>query len=339
MGKAGKTIFAALSAVALAALMAFIWLFLAFRPAEFSDKNGTWVLVPGVGTFNTEDFYVMKYEAKCVDLSSGQIFAGNHLGIYDHSENPCVKGLGRMVKSVQPGHSIGYVSHNDAKEYCESMGAHLLTNEEFMSIARGVETVRENWSGGAEGKGLLYYGNSGAHMSALPGEYEVNEGEMADSAEIISEDGRRWFALSSGARIFDLAGNLWEHVARTSEDLSNFVDLPSCSDGAEEWGYCGYGETADSAVPYVANWTDDVSFSYIGPQSPLLTTESGAGEIYTFKSGGKKRYASTFMRGGSFSTPLGGIYSLSLKPESKGLGDYADVGFRCAKSSRFILPF
>jgi len=328
MGKAGKII---LALVAVAALAAFLWFFLASRPAEFSDKYGDWVLVPGVGTFNTEDFYVMKYEAKCVGRSSGQILAGNHLGVYDASKGPCVKESGKMVKSASSGYSIGYVSHDDAKKYCEGMGARLLTNEEFMSIARGIETMEENWIGGNGEESLLYFGNSSARPSALPGGYE--EASAPDGA-------RRWFALSSGARVYDLAGNLWEHVARSPEDLRNFVDLPVCSDGAEEWGYCGY-EAPDAPVnsPYVVKWTDDVSLSYIGPLSPLLTTESGAGQIYTFRSGGKKRYAAAFMRGGSFSTPRGGIYSLSLKPESKDPENYADAGFRCAKDSRFKLPF
>lgn len=331
MGKAGKILLASVAVAALAALVVFLCLFLVSRPAEFSDKYGDWVLVPGVGTFNTEDFYVMKYEAKCVSRSSGQNLAGNHLGVYDASKEPCVKESGRTVKSVSSGHSIGYVSHDDAKKYCESIGARLLTNEEFMSIARGVETMEENWIEGIGEGSLLYFGNSLSRPSALPGEYE--EAAAPDGA-------RRWFALSSGARVYDLSGNLWEHVARSPEDLRNFVDLPSCSDGAEEWGYCSYGAPGVSADgPYVVKWTDDVSLSYIGPLSPLLATESGAGQIYTFKSGGKKRYAATFLRGGSFSTPRGGIYSLSLKPESENPEDYADAGFRCAKARRFNLPF
>jgi formylglycine-generating enzyme required for sulfatase activity len=339
MGRAKKIIFISVAVVALAALSAGAYLLLAYRPVEFTDRNGTWVLVPEGGTFGLKSFYAMKYEAKCFSLK-GEGLTGGQSGAYDASESPCVRRSGKRIRSDFAGSPIGYVSHDEAKEYCEDIGARLMSNEEFMGIVRGAETVRDNWSGGAEGEGTLYFGNSGVYPSALSGE-SVPEDEADASA--VPQAARRWLALSNGARIYDLAGNLWEHVMRSSEDLKNFVDLPSCSDGAEEWGYCVFGGSADegvsAAIPYVSAWTEDVTLLYVGPSHPSLLTGEGAGSVYTFKSGGKKSRAGTFLRGGSFSVPEGGAYSLSLKPESSNPADYADVGFRCVKDSRFSLPF
>jgi len=43
----------------------------------------------------------------------------------------------------------------------EAAGYHLITNWEWMAIARDIEQVPENWTGGAVGSGMIKRGNVG----------------------------------------------------------------------------------------------------------------------------------------------------------------------------------
>jgi len=67
----------------------------------------------------------------------------------------------------------------EAKEACESIEAHLMTNAEWMAIARDAEQVKSNWSGGDVGSGSL----SKPHATLSNGEviyYVADESEWID---------------------------------------------------------------------------------------------------------------------------------------------------------------
>jgi prepilin-type N-terminal cleavage/methylation domain-containing protein len=288
-------------------------------------QGGDWIRVPGNPDYDTEDFWVMKYEAKCVDADGLALFspADENYDTYYDSNAPCTAANNRYISSRKDGFAIARVSHNSAKEYCESIGAHLLTNEEYMTIARNAENVGSNWSGGSKGSGYIYSGhNDGAPLKVIQASLDTdgyaNTGNTSGSQ-------RRTLTLSNGEVIWDIAGNLWENVMRTPADIQTTIDLPACTDGST-WGYCEYGS---STTPYIAGWTADVSQSYVGSSNASWNSSQGVGQIFTYKDGTDKG-TTVFRRGGHWNSKTSaGIFATYLYWTGPATGD--SVGFRCAR--------
>jgi len=289
-------------------------------------QGGDWIRVPGNPDYDTEDFWVMKYEAKCVDANGSPLYTpteGSYETYYDSSA-PCTAANNRYISSRKDGYVITRISHNTAKTYCESIGAHLLTNEEYMTIARNAENVGSNWSGGSKGSGYLYSGhNDNSPAKALQASLDTDGYANTGGT---SGNQRRTLTLSNGETIWDLAGNVWEHVMRTPADIQTTIDLPACTDGIAAWGYCQYGS---STTPYIAGWTADVSQSYVGPSNTSWNSSQGVGQIYTYKDG-TDQGTTVFLRGGNWGIGSNaGAFALGLD-WSGTTSDYS-VGFRCAR--------
>ncbi len=151
------------------------------------------ILVPGDGGLGTTDFCVSKYEMKN-------------------------DGSGNAV--AQAG-STPYVNINatDAFTKCSNLGASysMITNPQWMTVARNIEGVAGNWSGASVGSGLIRRGhtdNSPAYsVSASTDDqgYSGTEQSSSDSAGSGWEQGRT-HTLSNGELIWDFAGNVWEWV-------------------------------------------------------------------------------------------------------------------------------
>ncbi|MDP1706599.1 MAG: hypothetical protein Q8L36_02155, partial [bacterium] len=183
-------------------------------------------------------------------------------------------------------------SHTTAKTYCLSIGAHLLTNEEYMTIARNVEQVAGNWST-AVGSGYLYSGhNDNTPATALTSSQD--DANYYYGTSNASGNQRRVLTLSNGQSIWDLAGNAWEHIQRTVADIVTMIDLPACSDGVAGWGWCQYGNTT---APYVSAYTADVAQAAVGPSDSSWNSTQGMGQLYTYKNG-TDQSTTVFIRGG-----------------------------------------
>jgi len=289
-------------------------------------QGGDWVRVPGNSVYNTSDFYVMKYEAKCLDSSGNALFSPTEAAYetYYDSNAPCTGANSRYISSRKDGYAITRISHNNAKTYCASIGAHLLTNEEYMTIARSAENTGTNWSGGSSGNGYLYSGhNDNVPAKALQASMDTDGYANTNNT---SGNQRRTLTLSNGETIWDLAGNVWEHVQRTSADLQTVIDLPPCSDGLVTWGWCQY---SNNASPYISAWTADVAQNYVGPSDTGWTSSQGVGQIYTYKNG-TDQGTTVFIRGGYWSNgSTAGAFALYLSYSAGSAG--SSVGFRCAK--------
>ena len=91
---------------------------------------GTWVRVPGDSNYGTNDFCVMKYEAK------------DNLGV---------------PVSEAAGEPWANINQLDAITECASIGSgyHLITNDEWMTVTTNAAAVGSNWSSGSVGTGTL----------------------------------------------------------------------------------------------------------------------------------------------------------------------------------------
>jgi len=276
-----------------------------------------WVKVPGSGTYNTSDFWVMKYEAKYSKTGKGADDAGNcyYTSGYDTwnwgntAPTDCPSSWSNTnVVSSPYGSPIAGVTHTEAKSICSSLGGHLMTNQEWMTIARNTEQVDSNWSSGAVGTGCLFRGNVGNDDTC---------GYNGDNPEKgYSRDTKAKFVLSNGQEIWDIAGNVWEHVMKDADDTL-VQDTPT-DGGAAGWRWIehtsitGYG---------------DFSYNEIRPSNSSWNATQGMGRVYTYNGASANR---VLLRGGYWhDTADAGAFTRDLHwaagTQSSG------VGFRCVR--------
>jgi hypothetical protein len=168
--------------------------------AKVSQSTSTacpvgFVKILGNGILGTNDFCVMKYEAK------------------DNA------GVPTSQSSGFPWVSIKAV---DAQSKCEALTESgfvgifsMISNSEWMTIARDIESTNENWSGGIAGAGRLLRGhsdNSPANFLEVTDDSDPYDGTGNSSVDAVGsgwEQGRTHL-LSNGSVIWDFAGNVWE---------------------------------------------------------------------------------------------------------------------------------
>ena len=139
--------------------------------------------VPGSGTYGTNDFCVMKYEAKNVS------------------------GVATSQEANTPWVSITQTSAiTTANAACT--GCHLITEAEWMTIAQNVLSVNANWSGGTVGTGCIFRGNAGT-LDACG--YNGADPESGTGRNVKAS-----LTLTNDEVIWDLSGNVWEWTSGTS---------------------------------------------------------------------------------------------------------------------------
>lgn len=306
-----------------------------FQSGNGLDARGGsgWVLVPGNSAFGTSNFWVMKYEAKCVTrgTTTGLTSPDTGYQTYSNSGTTCTAANDRTIASVADGYPIANISHTTASTYCASIGAHLLTNDEWMTIARNAESIDSDWTLGTVGSGALYSGHNDNVSTDGTGK-AIPAGDDSDgyykTGQSAGSNQRRTWTLSNGATVWDMPGNVYEHVARSVNnvgDLTTTMALPACSDGIAGWGWCDY----TSAAPYVSAWSADVAQSKVAPSNSSWYASQGMGRVYTYKSGANQG-TTVFLRGGYWSDGSNaGAFVLYLDWDTGNTS--SGVGFRCAR--------
>ncbi|MDD4664649.1 MAG: prepilin-type N-terminal cleavage/methylation domain-containing protein, partial [Candidatus Pacebacteria bacterium] len=127
------------------------------------------------------------------------------------------KGTGNIATSVATGTPWVNIYQDVAKAECEKIGAHLITNAEWMAIARDIEDQDANWSDNKVGTGYLNIGhatgNSGAAATTgSASEYSTGSNTLVPFSSLVDHKGKRTHTLSNGQTIWDFSGNVWEWV-------------------------------------------------------------------------------------------------------------------------------
>ena len=186
------------------------------RSAHRASKNVTnhficpenFVGVPSLGDYTANSFCVAKYEMKN-------------------------DGSGQAVSQAADVPYTG-VSRDDAVVKCISMGSgyDLLTNDGWQSMARHIELVGDNWSGGNVGssegfsQGHSYESSNDVFNDFLAASSDDNKGCHGTEQTC---DGRTWnkqrrtHTFSNGEVIWDVSGNAWEWVKDDNSDDNNGV--------------------------------------------------------------------------------------------------------------------
>ena len=248
-----------------------------FIRVDKNVNNAEYFEDPDSNLYGKTYFYVMQYQAR---------------------------NNGGVPQSTGDGLPWTSINQLDAIQKSKDAGYHLMTNWEWMAIARDIEQVADNWTGGAVGSGMIKRGNVGTTDDGSYNGADPETGILNDKAKL---------KLSNGEEIYHFSGNVWEWVDETK--LTS--ELPNYSSTWREFNSITYTE----ALPY----------SMVGPKDNTLTGADGVGKIYTdnddaYPSGS----VHAFRRGGYWSDGANaGVFALYLSASPTSLG--TGVGFRCAR--------
>ena len=270
-----------------------------------------YILVPSnASTGTTTEFCVMKYEAKAwKDTNSDSIIDTNELDVDGCLEPGCstqnwgtADHLPVSSENGMPWRRMGYVTSATA---CENLGVKykLISNPEWMTIARNVEGVNSNWSGATVGSGCLFRGNVGINDACGVDETNPASGSGRDSKNKLT--------LNNGEEIWDFAGNVTESVDWT---LGGSVDSAPTGCGA-----------ATVELPSLGCGGVQLADAEYNTSNGSYTSTQGIGthyrELAFFDSGNPRR-------GGAYNFGInGGAFTLEFS-YNPGVG-IANSGFRC----------
>ncbi|NRA63881.1 MAG: hypothetical protein HRU19_05325 [Pseudobacteriovorax sp.] len=204
------------------------------------------------------------------------------------------------------------ITKSDAMDRCADLGDgySLMTNDQWMAIARTIELNPENWSSGRVNEGSINRGHSD-NSPAQSLQASVNRREACFETEqtcshVAWDSQKRTHVLTFNHIIWDFAGNVHEHV---------------------DWQV----DTSDKASPQNA-WTELNStlptqsmpaISYL-PTNLDLNRSHGIGGYFP----GRNDQGGTVQRGGSYGDNANtGIYALALDLAIDAM--HTVTGFRC----------
>lgn len=262
-----------------------------------------------VGT--TTDFCVAQYEMRCVGSSCP-------------TSTP---GANAVATSQSSGEPWTFINHPDSITACSNLNAingvsnkyFLISNPEWMTIARNIESVDSNWSNGTAGSGVLPIGWTAGNSVPAPSSdasclYNTGSDTCAAAGPFKY---RRTHTLTNGEVIWDLSANVWEWVnwivtpANKAYVAARPINTPQ-----------GFEEFRDLNVNIGA--TDEMKPSTWQPVFLNLTSADGIGryDAGINSSGG---YA---VRGGSYwYGDSSGIFTLDVNSDPS--ASYSILGFRC----------
>ena len=269
------------------------------------SQGGAWVQVPGDPDYGTEDFCVMKYEAKCGRLD------GNVCTANIDTETPVSKPEGSpWVEVVQ----------QQAITECASLGDgfRLISNEEWMTITANITNVGNNWSDGTVGEGVLARGHSDNNPSSAcaADSNDVNAYVQTDCSG--KPDGafnqRRTHYLSTGSIIWDMSGNVRDIV-----NYFNDSDKPEPADFAQTYEYADV--TGTGSMPKTALVPEGKAFW----NPDWNSVDQFIGGYY----GGPNMQGGPLQRGGWYlSRATSGLFYANLNENQA----FYMIGFRCTAS-------
>jgi hypothetical protein len=309
-----------------------------------------YVLVPGNSLYKTKDFCVMKYDAKCANASNPTLgiepAPGDNCsqeGTYKNNGKGCACNAknNRLVVSTASGFPITFIAMSDdtgdnAKVYCNNASGHLITNDEWMTIARNVEQVPENWcdkngtncgfAPGAKGKILANGYNAGKEALVAGPDNEPCFGTTGTNACGEKNSQKRTLELNNGVIIWDFAGNVWQwvdaQVARKDEPKSK-------SNGVLDTGWTR-SDFAPGSLSSVITDNGSLGYDAMRPSDPTWNANNGVGRIYHYSAAEDNNVSLyALIRGGNWRHYSDdGAFTIHLSPPAD-TENIDDVGFRC----------
>lgn len=292
-----------------------------------------WVEVPGNDEYSTSNFLVMQYEAKAYDTQDDSIVADGGYSLANSWAGGNTQTQYRAVSTTE-GRPWVRIAQNgptyDALEACIDAGSlvgfntHLITNNEWMTIARNAEVQNVNWTGGSVGNGSLFRGNSDGIPASM------------DGTDNLSGINTRGLTLSNGSVVWDMAGNVYDWV-----DATNMrKDQPVAWDGVTDASGSGWSELASgSSSRYIKNYKTGSPLQQkdVGPSNLSYNSNQGVGRLYHYSDASDSNTTEYgFLRGSGWNNSRNaGVFSLHLMGAP--MTTFEGFGFRCA-SDPVVIP-
>ena len=154
------------------------------------SAGSNFIEVPGNSKYNTNNFCVMKFEARNVG------------------------GVATSAATGTPWTALSLVGAKTASENACS-GCHLITDPEWMTIVDNVINNPENWSTGVVGAGFVYSGHNDNSPASLLSASTNDSDSYVGTGNVSPSNQKRTLTLSNGEVIWDLAGNGVERTNTT----------------------------------------------------------------------------------------------------------------------------
>ncbi|MCA9459060.1 MAG: SUMF1/EgtB/PvdO family nonheme iron enzyme [Nanoarchaeota archaeon] len=268
-----------------------------------SLNGGEWILSP------TNTFCVMKFEAKFVNYTGK-----SNTNSYNTWNWGTATGDKNITSSTSGG-PIAYINQSDAELACQSLGVgyRLITNDEWMVIARNAELQSVNWNMSSVYNGSLMRGHSDVVPNLALSVSDVND-PYDGTGQIYPSIERRTLNLSNGEEIWDMSGNVWEWTGDNLLGTGALNSSLGLSDGWREW-----------------NTVNSSNYAYLMLLNSSLTSTNGIGQVYVDSGvaefGGGNIHG--LLRGGDWSNiASSGISALYLRAAPS--FSYSTFGFRCS---------
>ena len=258
----------------------------------------SYVPVDGNPSLGTDSFCVMKTEARQ---------GANNIPVAQYAELPWTTIPPQQCKTACQNIPIEHGS-------CD-----LISNAQWMTIARDIETNPANWSGGAVGNGTLNRGLNSVSTNSCGSGITIADPTDPYAPEENTWANKRTFSLSNGEEIWDFAGNVNEYVDWESGGDTVHPGPNTCPHVLPPQEY--YEVDCPELSPndfWPANpaGIEEYSFKTYGLGSFMGTTDS------------RRIYRGYALRGGKCNDLIyGGIYSLNLVGEAD--HTVSETGFRC----------
>lgn len=174
------------------------------------------------------------------------------------------------VVSTAEGAPIVHISHNQAENACPA-GTYLIKNDEWMTITRNAELQSANWIDDVVGSTITGLGGlKRGNVGVIDGvSYDGENPEYGTS-----RDEKSKIILSNGTEIWDLSGNVWEHLRIDDADsVIPRVNMPTLSTTADDGTSGGWGEFTDM------DGYGMLSYDIIRPLDSSYNSTHGVGRI------------------------------------------------------------
>ncbi len=250
--------------------------------------------VPGSGTYGTNDFCVMKYEAKQVGATT----------------TPVSQAAGTPWVSISQTAATA-----NSPNVADCTGCHLITEAEWLTITQNVLSVPSNWNGGVVGTSYIYSGHNDNAPANTLAVTNTADG-YSDTGNVTPSNQRRALTLSNGEVIWDLAGNVLEWTSGTST-----IGQPGITGG----GYAWREWTAITNLGTILLNPNPSTTGILNANN--WTSTNGIGKIY---SNADQSVLRGFIRGGYWEAVSGaGVLALDLSYGS--VNSSSTIGFRVSR--------
>jgi hypothetical protein len=277
--------------------------------------NEEWIKVPAdAGGMGLDAFYIMQYESKAWTDAGGLngIIDAGEVDADGCNEGGCTTanwGLSNLPVSTVDDLPWRRISATNADLRCAALGVgySLVSNAEWMAIAREVELQSVNWTGDSVGSGCLFRGNSGEGVTGDGNTLGDSCGyNGADPEEGAGRDIRAKLTLSNGAEIYDFAGNSSEWADWDMDTVGFQLGPQTCAGSLTNLPFVACAELNDSEFQ-----TQNGSYSLF----------EGVGRFYGGTGG------AAYRGGSSAYTTIAGAFMLILDSSAADTENF--IGFRC----------